>query len=472
MGDLTEPDDNLPAQRRPSKPAKIPDVDRERVIGVLQKAAGEGVLTLDEFADRAGMVWAAATSMELDAIVADLPAPRATTPAPQHTPMVGDASRRKIRRRVIAIMSGASTKGRWRVGDSVTSIAVMGGVEIDLREAEFDAPELHLRVFALMGGIDIVVPEGIEVDMDAFAIMGGKDMKLANVPLLQGAPRIHVTGFALMGGIGVRSRKSQHELNAAREAKRLADRERRDQRRRRDLPVPPVPPSIGGTRELRREIRRTLHEQILEHVEDNLAAVPRPRPSRSDRWATSDDDATAVRKRLQRNGRPEGTVTIMFTDIEDSTQWISRLGDSDATLLVKEHNELIRAQVAAHGGYEVKFRGDGFMLAFTSASKGVRCAIALQQEMRVFAEKHPEAPFRIRVGINSGEAVSEGNDFLGTAVNIAARLTDAAEGGEVLVSSVVRDLVSSTGEFSFEPEQQVALKGIDAPQRACIVEWE
>ena len=95
-------------------------------------------LEITEFADRAGMVWAAATSMELDAIVADLPAPRATTPAPQHTPMVGDASRRKIRRRVIAIMSGASTKGRWRVGDSVTSIAVMGGVEIDLREAEFD----------------------------------------------------------------------------------------------------------------------------------------------------------------------------------------------------------------------------------------------------------------------------------------------------------------------------------------------
>lgn len=488
MADLTEPDDGgpvrLPAQRRPSKPIAIPDADRQQVIDRLQKAAGEGLLTLDEFAERAGMVWAAATSMELDTIAADLP--EVVVVNPSQPALVGETRRRKIRRWVVAIMSGSTTKGRWRVGESITGVAVMGGVEIDLREAEFDEPDLHIRVMAIMGGVDIVVPEGIEVDMDAFAIMGGKDMKLANVPVLPGAPRIRVTGFALMGGIGVRSRKHPHEIAAAREAKRLAERERRDQRRleressgpqRPRRPRGPLAPDVPRGRDLRREIRRTIHEHILEGVEENLADRrndPNPgRPPRSgrDRWATTDDDAAAVRRRLQRNGRPEGTVTIMFTDIEDSTQWTARLGDSDASLLVKEHNELVRAQCAAHGGYEVKFRGDGFMLAFTSASKGVRCAIALQQEMKVFAQNHPEAPLRIRVGINSGEAVSEGNDFLGTAVNIAARLTDAAMGGEVLVSSVVRDLVSSTGEFRFEPEQQIPLKGIDAPQRACLVEW-
>lgn len=451
MADLTEPDEGpaaqLPAQRRPSKPVKIPDDERERIITRLQKAAGEGALTLDEFAERAGMVWAAATSMELETIVADLPAPApVATPA---QPMVGETRRRKVRRWLVAIMSGSENKGRWRVGESVNALALMGGVEIDLREAEFDAPELTIHAFAIMGGIDITVPEGIEVDMDAFAFMGGRDSKLANVPLLPGAPRIRVTGLALMGGISVKSRKPQHEIAAAREAKRAADRERRD---------------------LRRSDRADRGRSRDRHLPPPLPVMPSGRPSR-DRWDTTADDAEAVRKRLQRNGRPEGTVTIMFTDIEDSTQWTARLGDSDASLLVKEHNELIRAQVAAHGGYEVKFRGDGFMLVFTSASKGVRCAIALQQEMKAFAAKHPEAPLRIRVGINSGEAVSDGNDFLGTAVNIAARLTDAATGGEVIVSAVVRDLVSSTGEFTFQEEQHVALKGIEAPQRACLVAW-
>jgi class 3 adenylate cyclase len=150
---------------------------------------------------------------------------------------------------------------------------------------------------------------------------------------------------------------------------------------------------------------------------------------------------------------------------------IERLGDSDASLLVKEHNELVRAQVAAHGGFEVKFRGDGFMLAFTSAARGVRCAIAIQQEMKAFNTRHTEVTMLVRVGINAGEAVPDGNDFLGTSVNIAARLTDAADGGEVLVTSVVRDLVASSGEFTFEPEQSIALKGITDPQRACLVEW-
>jgi class 3 adenylate cyclase len=168
---------------------------------------------------------------------------------------------------------------------------------------------------------------------------------------------------------------------------------------------------------------------------------------------------------------PEGPVTIMFTDIEGSTEMIERLGDGDASLLVKEHNDIVRSHVAECGGYEVKFRGDGFMLAFTSAAKGVRCAIAIQEAMKEFAERHPEAPLGVCIGINSGEAVPDGDDFLGTAVNIAARLADSASGGEVMVSSVVRDLVAPAGEFKFLPEQEISLKGISEPQRVCLVAW-
>ncbi|MEY2399307.1 MAG: hypothetical protein QOJ00_2481 [Actinomycetota bacterium] len=426
---------------------RLADDERQKVIAELQRHCGAGSLTLDEFADRAGMVWAAATSMDLDAVVADLPA--LTTSQELEPPMVGAARRRKMSRWVVAIMSGSNKKGRWRVGDQLTSVSIMGGAEIDLREAEFDGPELHIVAVAIMGGVSIIVPEGIDVDLGGIAFMGGKECRLAAVPIVQGAPRIRVTAFALMGGVDVRSRKSPAELAAARSAKRIADRERRELRRAersdrnrgrgRDKPARRGPELAG--------------------------------PARNDHWQTTDDDAAAVRRRLKRNGRPEGTVTIMFTDIVGSTELTQRLGDENASLLVKEHNELVRAQVAAHGGYEVKFRGDGFMLAFTSAARGVRCAIAVQQEMQAFAQRHPECPMKMRVGINAGEAVPEGNDFLGTAVNIAARLTDTAEGDDILVTSVVRDLVTSTGEFQFAPEQQIALKGLSDAQRACLVEW-
>lgn len=477
MADLTDPEmPRLPAQRRPSKPVpKLADEERERVIDLLRQHAGMGALTLDEFADRAGMVWAAATSMELEAVTNDLPVinPAATATAASPA-IVGETRRRKVRKWIVAIMSGSNRQGRWRVGDNLNAVCIMGGAEIDLREAEFDGPELHIIAVAIMGGISITVPEGIDVDLDGLAIMGGKDAKLAPVPLLPGAPRVRVTAFCLMGGVDVKSKKPARELAAARAAKRLADKEKRAMQRleraekERDKAARHLDLHSAG-----RQIRREVQETIRNAINESLPSPPRPpatRGERRDPWETTDDDAAAVRRRLKRNGRPEGTVTILFTDIEGSTEMIERLGDGVAAALVKEHNDLIRAQVAAHGGFEVKFRGDGFMLAFTSAAKGVRCAIAIQQEMKAFAMRHDE-PCKVRIGINSGEAVSDGDDFLGTAVNIAARLTDAAEGCEVLVTSVVRDLVASSGEFKFHDEQLIPLRGLSEPQRVCLVEW-
>jgi class 3 adenylate cyclase len=499
---MTEPGDTgatrpakLPAQRRPAKPLpKVTDAEREQVIQRLLKHTGTGDLTLEDFSERAEMVWASATSMELEAVVSDLPdLTVAVTPA---VPVVGETRRRKVRKWVVAIMSGSNRQGRWRVGESLNAICIMGGAEIDLREAEFDVPELHIVAVAIMGGVSIIVPEGIDVDLGGIAIMGGKDAKLAPVPLLPGAPRIRVTALCLMGGVDVKSKRPASEIAAARAAKREAEREKRELRRleraerERDraarrlgidadalgkppaIPRPPRPPRPRDLRrDIGRELRGVVHEQIRETINQSLELRKDAlREAARDRWEVTDADAAAVRRRLKSNGRPEGTVTILFTDIEASTELTQRLGDEQASVLLKEHNELIRAQVVAHGGFEVKFRGDGFMLAFGSAAKGVRCAIAIQQEMKAFANRCDE-PFLVRVGINSGEAVPDGNDFLGTAVNIAARLTDAAEGGEVLVTSVVRDLVSSTGEFKFSDERMLALKGISDPQRSCSVEW-
>jgi class 3 adenylate cyclase len=483
---MSDEEPKLPAQRKPSRPLPaISDDQRERVIDELRRHCGAGALTLDEFAERAGRVWAAPTSMELDAIVADLPELATPTAAPA-VPVAGEARRRKVRKWVVAIMSGSNKKGRWRVGDQLNAVCIMGGAEIDLREAEFDTPELHITAIAIMGGVSVIVPEGIDVDLNGIAIMGGKDAKLAPVPLLPGAPRVRVTAVCIMGGVDVRSKKPVAVLRAARDAKRALDREKREQRKL-DMQARQIDRRRGELErgahrsrghDIGKSIRDDVHDLIRSTIQDSIDSIGAParpaRPARAARPArpiTTEEDAAAIRRRLKRNGRPEGTVTIMFTDIEGSTEMIERLGDGDASVLVKEHNDIVRSQVAECGGYEVKFRGDGFMLAFTSAAKGVRCAIAIQEAMKDFGERHPEAPLGVCIGINSGEAVPDGDDFLGTAVNIAARLADSANGGDVLVTSVVRDLVAPAGEFKFLPEQELSLKGISEPQRACLVAW-
>ncbi len=502
MAELNDPHDaptgppRLPAQRRPSRPLPtVTDEQREHVIEELRRHCGAGLLTLDDFAERAGRVWAAPTSMELDAIVADLP--DLSTPTQAAAPaIVGETKRRKVRRWILAIMSGSNKSGRWRVGDELNAIAIMGGIDIDLREAEFDTSELHIRAISIMGGISITVPEGIDVDLGGIAIMGGKDAKLAPVPLIPGAPRVRVTAVCLMGGVDVKSKRPAAELKALAAAKKAARRELMAQKKlqaaerhldrhmQKGLNADARATLGKAGRRIADEVKETLRATIeeLDEAQSRAGGVPhrppRPRgpasapyaPPPRDRWITSEEDASAVRRRLKRNGRPEGTVTIMFTDIEGSTEMTERLGDGVASVLVKEHNELVRAQVAACGGYEVKFRGDGFMLAFTSAAKGVRCAIAIQEAMKEFAQQH-ETPISVAIGINAGEAVPDGDDFLGTAVNIAARLADSATGGEVMVTSVVRDLVASSGEFKFAEEQHIALKGISEPQRVCLVAW-
>lgn len=482
---MSDEDPNLPAQRRPSRPLPaVTDDQRERVIEELRRHCGAGALTLDDFAERAGRVWAAPTSMELDAIVADLPdLPDLASPSVEPA-LVGQAKRRKVRRWIPAIMSGSNKSGRWRVGDQLNAIALMGGIEIDLREAEFDTEELHITAVAIMGGISITVPEGIDVDLGGIAIMGGKDARLAPVPLIPGAPRVRVTAVCIMGGVDVKSKKPVAVLRALRDAKREQDKEKRELRRieMRERQLERDRRRVtrrGEGRELGRAIQRDVHDMIRATIQDSIESIgtpparpPRPaRPTRAERIVTTDEDAAAVRRRLKRNGRPEGTVTIMFTDIEGSTEMIERLGDGDASVIVKEHNDIVRSHVAECGGYEVKFRGDGFMLAFTSASKAVKCGIAIQEAIKEFAGQHAEAPISVCIGINSGEAVPDGNDFLGTAVNIAARLADSASGGEVMVSSVVRDLVAPSGEFKFLPEQEISLKGISEPQRVCLVAW-
>jgi len=162
-------------------------------------------------------------------------------------------------------------------------------------------------------------------------------------------------------------------------------------------------------------------------------------------------------------------TTILFTDLVDSTELMQRAGDEDAQRIFKAHYQLLRDAVSANGGSEVKSLGDGLMVAFTSAADAVRCAIMMQQasRRRVGGER-----LAVKVGINAGEAMSEGDDYFGTPVVVARRLCDRAQPGQILCSAVIESLLAGRQAFSFHDLGALELKGIAAPVETREVAYE
>ena len=115
--------------------------------------------------------------------------------------------------------------------------------------------------------------------------------------------------------------------------------------------------------------------------------------------------------------------------------------------------------------------GDGFMLAFGSALDGLRCAIGMQQ---AFAERNTtdDEPIRVRIGLHTGEAIKEADDFFGTHVNLAARIAGQASGGEILVSSLLKELTASGGDILFGDGREVELKGLSGTQQVYAIGWK
>jgi class 3 adenylate cyclase len=171
----------------------------------------------------------------------------------------------------------------------------------------------------------------------------------------------------------------------------------------------------------------------------------------------------------------EGLQTILFTDVEGSTALTQRLGDARARDLLREHERMVREALKSHGGSEVKTMGDGFMASFSSATKALECAIAMQ---RAFAQHNESAeePIRVRVGLNAGEPIAEDDpdgrsDLFGTAVILAARIAAKADGGEILTSDTVRGLVAGK-KFLFADRGETALRGFEDPVRLYELRWQ
>ncbi len=167
---------------------------------------------------------------------------------------------------------------------------------------------------------------------------------------------------------------------------------------------------------------------------------------------------------------PALVKTIVFTDVEASTDLTDRFGDARARDLLREHEAVTREALANNGGTEIKTMGDGFMASFASASGALDAAIAMQRSMAAhFADS--ATPIRIRIGINAGEPIAEDNDLYGTAVIRAARIMGQADGGEILASDLVRGLVAGK-DYLFEDRGEAALKGFEEPVRLFGVRWQ
>ena len=156
---------------------------------------------------------------------------------------------------------------------------------------------------------------------------------------------------------------------------------------------------------------------------------------------------------------PDGPVTILFSDVEGSTDLRTERGDLVAHRILRAQEEFVRGCVAAHDGREVKSLGDGFMIVFASVRKALACAVAFQVGLAERNATAPDDEVRVRIGVNTGEVVAEGDDLYGQAVNAAARIASRANGGEVLVSEIVRQLAGSGPEFTFIDRGRHRLKG-------------
>ncbi len=168
---------------------------------------------------------------------------------------------------------------------------------------------------------------------------------------------------------------------------------------------------------------------------------------------------------------PEGSgvVTILFTDLVGSTELLARAGDEEAQRIFRAHHDLLAAAATAHGGEEVKWLGDGLMVAFASAADAVRCAIAMQQDGR--RPVHGEH-LAIRVGLNAGETLKDASDYFGLPVVVARRLCDRAEVGQILCADVVAGLLMGRPDFGFSELGKLELKGVPQAVSAFAVHYE
>ncbi len=246
----------------------------------------------------------------------------------------------------------------------------------------------------------------------------------------------------------VRFRRSQREADRLRAVLRrqgvgVSPRERRAQRMR-DV--------IERTVDTAARVREVGVTGLLMSSIDDLA-----------RW--SQEDQTEIAKLAGR----DGSVSILFSDIEDSTALNQQLGDGAWVRLLNSHDKLVRDQVEKYEGHIVKSQGDGFMIAFGQPAEAVRAGIQIQDALSASRDRRlRRTPIRVRVGIHCGTAIERDGDLFGNNVAKAARVAALAEGGQILVSDEVRTALRDVDDIVLVDGRESELKGIPGEHRL----WE
>ncbi|TXS55346.1 DUF1707 domain-containing protein [Streptomyces sp. t39] len=225
------------------------DAERERVAERLRDAVAEGRLDMEEFEQRLDAAYRARTYGELAPLVKDLPAPGTAVTDPV---LVADPAGAPVRTRwreriglpatskgAFAFWGGFGRKGTWTIGRSFTAVTVMAGGELDLREARFEDRETVITCFVVMGGVHVIVPPDVHLQVTGVGLMGGfGEQGVTDVEPDPDAPRVVVRGLAVMGGVGVerkRTRAEKQRLKAERaeraEQARLEKQERKLERK-------------------------------------------------------------------------------------------------------------------------------------------------------------------------------------------------------------------------------------------------
>jgi hypothetical protein len=192
------------------------DADRERTVTVLRSSGANGQLTVEELDERVAAAYGARTRGELERLVEDL---GETRDRPADVPVrPGDGGTHWV----VSVMGGSDRKGRWRLGRTVTVVNVMGGSDLELNEAEFAGEVVEMRVFSLMGGADIWIPDGLDVEVSEFAFMGGNEVRIGEARPGDGGPLLRLKLISIMGGTTVRRgrKKSRAERRLERERRK------------------------------------------------------------------------------------------------------------------------------------------------------------------------------------------------------------------------------------------------------------
>jgi len=200
---VSEPDDAL----------RVSDAERDATLRTLGDHAAVGRLTLDELEERSGRALTAKTRGELATLTSDLPAGGMPSLAP---------SAKKPVRWMVSIMSGSHRRGRFRAAGTINAVAIMGGDDIDLREAEIEGGELILNLYAFMGGAQIYVPDSVDLEVGGFSFMGGHEDIGSERPPRPGAPVIRIRVYNLMGGASIYRLPPEARGASLKDARRLA----------------------------------------------------------------------------------------------------------------------------------------------------------------------------------------------------------------------------------------------------------